>query len=94
MMGGNCKHAYRKPGRKEVFCEIQSKMGKPFDFCAHQYMCSRTKQYELNENAADCPAKDFWKKQACEACEEGKSALAEAQRVFAAELQPKIMPLQ
>lgn len=91
MGNGTCKHAYRKPGRKEIFCEIQHKEGKPFDFCAHQYMCGRTKQYELNENAADCPAKEFWARQACE---EGKSALEEAQRVFAAELQPKIMPLE
>ncbi len=51
---GVCKYAYRKAGRNTVHCEIQTKKGGQWDFCAHQYMCGQVGQWELTKEANDC----------------------------------------
>lgn len=50
-----CKHAFRKAGKNTVHCSEQAKNGGQWDFCAHQYFCGRTNQWELSREANDCP---------------------------------------
>ena len=68
---GQCKHAYRKPGKNTLHCDIQTKQGGKWDFCAHQYLCGMTKRYELSREANSCPMP---KKEAKEAPKPKKTA--------------------
>lgn len=52
---GNCTEAYRKGGRNSVHCKLQANTDGKWDFCAHQYFCTHSNQWELTEQANDCP---------------------------------------
>lgn len=52
MAAEKCGFAYRKLGDVSIHCKRQN---KPFDYCAHQYLCPQTKRWELSPPYADCP---------------------------------------
>lgn len=69
---GTCEHAYRKPGKDTLHCDIQTAQGGRWDFCAHQYLCTNSRRYELSKEATDCPLPN--KEPAIEAAEETAKA--------------------
>ena len=52
MARDKCGFAYRKMGDVSIHCTAQK---KPFDYCAHQYMCHQTKRWELSPPWLTCP---------------------------------------
>ena len=51
----NCPFAYRKNGDVSLHCRKLD--GKPSDYCAHQYLCNRSRKWEVSPKAAKCPLK-------------------------------------
>ena len=53
-MNGTCEFSYRKNGDASLHCRFQSDRGDRHDWCAHQYLCARTKRWEVSDGAARC----------------------------------------
>lgn len=50
----DCAYAYRKIGDVSLHCRFQSDRGDRHDWCAHQYLCKRTKRWEVSDGASKC----------------------------------------
>lgn len=56
-MGHYCKYAYRKNGDVSLHCRCLTEKGERHDWCAHQYLCARTKKWEVSDGEAHCKIK-------------------------------------
>lgn len=50
----DCKYAYRKAGDVSLHCRILEKKERERDWCAHQYLCKRTRRWEVSGGAIQC----------------------------------------
>lgn len=53
-MAEKCHHAYRKRGKKAVFCRA---IAGDMDYCAFQQMCHKTQRFEATATAGVCELK-------------------------------------
>lgn len=53
-MSEHCAHAYHKPGDVSLHCRILEKKDEKRDWCAHQFLCKRTRQWEVSDGAIQC----------------------------------------
>lgn len=51
---GHCANAFRSAYDNVVHCRVQADGAKKWDFCAHQYLCNRSRRYELDVSASQC----------------------------------------
>lgn len=49
-----CRYACRVKGDVSVHCRILQERGARHDYCAHQYLCNRTKRWETSQEAISC----------------------------------------
>ena len=52
-----CEYAYRKNGDVSLHCRYLTEKGERHDWCAHQYLCARTKKWEVSDGEAHCKMK-------------------------------------
>lgn len=51
---GKCQHAFRKNADASLHCDLLSGKDNRRDWCAHQYLCKRTKMWEVSDGACEC----------------------------------------
>ena len=56
-MEKTCEYAYRKNGDVSLHCRYLTEKKARHDWCAHQYLCSRTKKWEVSNGASHCKIK-------------------------------------
>lgn len=61
-MNGKCEYAYRKNGDVSLHCRYLTQNGARHDWCAHQYLCGRTRRWEVSEGAYGCDVRKEKKK--------------------------------
>lgn len=53
-----CRYSYRKGNDVSLHCKAQKERGIEKDYCAHQYLCPQTRQWENSPRAMICPYKE------------------------------------
>lgn len=56
-MQGTCEYAYRKNGDVSLHCRYLTEKKARHDWCAHQYLCGRTKKWEVSAESSHCKIK-------------------------------------
>lgn len=54
----NCEYAYRKNGDVSLHCRVLAGKGERRDWCAHQYLCKRSRMWEVSDGAARCEIRE------------------------------------
>ena len=54
----NCPYGYRRPGDVSVHCKVLEAQKKSNDYCAHQYLCNRSRRWEVSPQGAFCPVRE------------------------------------
>lgn len=56
-MEKTCEYAYRKNGDVSLHCRYLTEKKARHDWCAHQYLCGRTKKWEVSADSSHCKIK-------------------------------------
>lgn len=56
-MEKTCEYAYRKNGDVSLHCRYLTEKKARHDWCAHQYLCARTKKWEVSAESSHCKIK-------------------------------------
>ena len=54
----NCEYAYRKNGDVSLHCRILAEQDDRRDWCAHQYLCKRSRMWEASDDAGRCEIRE------------------------------------